>query len=292
MAKQVVENIPKKKLNAVKELIELISSHKTILVADIGSIPGSQFQSISKKLRGKAIVKVPKRNLFFRAVEQAGKKEALGLKDQIDGAVAVLFSNLDSYELAAELLKNKSAAKAKTGQIAPFDIEVPAGPTDLTPGPAISELGALGIQIMIQGGKIEIKAPKIVAKSGEPIKQNAADMLGKLNILPFTIGFKPLSAYDSQTNTIYVDIKIDTEGTLASLLDAYARALPFAVEIGYLTNETVKVMIGKAARQERRLVKVITGEPDEVIVKEAPVEEIKQEEKKEEPKADFAASFF
>lgn len=290
---KAVEIIPQKKINAVKELVELINNSNTILIADISSIPGSQFQAIAKKIRNDAIVKVPKRNLLYRAIEQSKKKKAFDLKEKIDGAIAVIFSNLDSYELAAKLLKNKSPSKAKPGQIAPMDLEIPAGPTELTPGPAISELGALGIQIMIQGGKIEIKAPRVVAKEGEAISQKAADMLAKLNILPFKIGFTPIAAYDSNSDSIYLNIEIDEEKALSELLEAYGRALPFAVEIGYMSRDTVPFMLQKAARHERRLIKVITGEPDEVIEATPEVEEeIKQEEKKEEPKADFAASFF
>ena len=287
---KAVENIPQKKINAVKELTDLIKSKRTVLVSDISNIPGSQYQQIGKKLRGKAIVRVPKRNLFIRALNEAGIENAKALQDHFKGAVAILFSDLDSYELAAELIKNKSPAKAKPGQIAPEDLEIPAGPTELTPGPAISELGALGIQIMIQGGKIEIKDPKVVAKKGEAIKQNAADMLGKLGIQPFKIGFTPISAYDSQDDLIYVDIVIDTEATCEALLHAYSRALPFAVEIGYMSNETTPLMIQKAAAYERKLIRVITGEPEEV----APVVEEKQEEapeeKKEEKQADAGAS--
>ena len=277
------ENIPKKKIETVKELVDLIKTKKTILIADVSNIPCSQYQSIGKKLRGKAIIRVPKRNLFLRALNEAKVENAKELKKYFQGAVALLFSDLDSYELAAELLKNKSPAKAKTGQIAPEDLEIPAGPTDLVPGPAISELGALGIQIQIQGGKIEIKEPKVVAKKGTPIKQNAAEMLGKLNILPFKIGFTPISAYDSKDKVIYVDIKIDTEGTKEALLNSYSRALAFAVSQIYLSKETTPLIIQKAASHEKRLIKVITGEPDE-IVEVAPIEEIQtpKEQEKEE----------
>ena len=196
---------------------------------------------------------------------------------------------LDSYELAGELIKNKSPAKAKPGQIAPEDLEIPAGPTDLTPGPAISELGALGIQIQIQGGKIEIKEPKVVAKKGEAIKTNAAEMLGKLGIQPFKIGFTPLSAYDSQDDLIYTEIVIDTEGTRDALIYAYSRALPFAVEIGYMSPDTTPLMIQKAAAYERKLIRVITGEPEEVVEETPAQEETPKEEVKEEPKVDAAA---
>ena len=297
MEHKAVENIPKNKLKAVSELINLLKTKKTILLADISNIPGSQYQSISKKLRGKAIVKLPKKNLFFRSIEGAGKKGISELKNQFKGSTAVLFSDLESYDLAAELLKIKSPAKAKTGQIVPMDIEVPAGPTDLTPGPAISELGALGIQIMIKGGKIEIKEAKVVAQEGKAISQGAAEMLGKLNILPFTIGFTPISSYDSSEDKVYLDIKIDVEGTMAALVEAYGKALPFAVSIGYYNSQTTPLMIQKAGAYENKLIRVITGEPEVEAqalteVADTAKEETKVEEKKEEPKADFAASFF
>jgi len=291
--KQAVKNIPKRKIDAVKEISDLMKSKKTILVADISGIPGSQFQSISKKLRGKAIVKVPKRNLLYRAIELSGKKEILNLKEKINGAVAILFSDLDAYDLAYELIKSKSPAKAKPGQITPKEIEISAGPTDLVPGPAISELGALGIQIMIQGGKIEIKEPRVVAKPGEEIKENVAAMLSKLNIFPFEIGFLPKGAYDSENNSTYLEISIDEQGAKEDLLYAYSKALPFAIEIGYISKDTVSFMIQKAGSHEKRLTKVINGEPEEEVQQvAAPAKtEIKQEEK-ETPKADFAASFF
>jgi large subunit ribosomal protein L10 len=284
MEHKAVENIPKKKVEIVKELVNLIENKRTILIADISNIPGSQFQQISKKLRKKAIVKVPKKNLFFRALDNSKKKTRGGLKEHFRGATALLFSDLDAYELAGELLKIKSPSKAKSGQIAPIDLEVPAGPTELVPGPAISELGALGIQIVIQGGKIEIKEPKIVTKEGQEISQGAADILSKLNIMPFSIGFNPISAYDSEDDVIYVEMKIDSEEAKADLLYAYQKALPFAVEIGYISEDTIKSMISKAAAYERKLIRVITGEPEEIIEvpQEKTQENVPQEEKKEE----------
>ena len=288
MKKKKISEVPKEKIKAVKEMADLIKTKKTILVADISSIPGSQFQQIGKKLRGKAIVKVPKKNLFFRAVDESKNETVLKLKDFFNKPVAILFSDLDSYELAAELLKNKSPAKAKAGQIAPKDLEIPAGPTDLVPGPAISELGGLGIKIQIQGGKIEIKEPKVLTKEGEKISEGASAMLSKLGIMPFTIGFLPISSYDSKENKIYTEIKIDSEEATREIKELFGRALAFAVKIGLLNSMTVPLILQKASSHERRIIKVLTGEPDEVP---APAEEKKDEipqEKKEEKPANSA----
>ncbi|HDZ60099.1 MAG TPA: 50S ribosomal protein L10, partial [Candidatus Pacearchaeota archaeon] len=207
--KKAVKNIPKKKTDTVKEIFDLIKNKKTILIASIKDLPASQFQEIGKKLRGKAIVKVPKKNLIFRAIDESGNEAVKKIKEQIQNSVAILFSDLDAFDLAGELVRNKSPSKAKAGQEAPEDIQVDAGPTDLVPGPAISELGAVGIQIQIDKGKINIKEPKVIVREGEKISSAAADIMSKLDIKPFSIGFIPLSAFDTKENKLYLDIKID-----------------------------------------------------------------------------------
>ncbi len=241
--------IPQRKVLAVEEITLLAKQKKTMLVASIKNLPSSQFQEIGKKLRGRAVVKVPKKNLLVRALKETKIPELAKAADHLVSDVAVLFSDIDSFDLALELIKSKSPVKAKPGQIAPNDIEVQPGPTDLVPGPAISELGALGIKIQIQGGKIEIKEPKVIIKAGEKITQAACDVMSKLNIRPFTIGFTPLFAFDMATRKIYTEIAIDRDATLAELKDAYARALPFAVSLGYTVPETIALLLQKAERQ-------------------------------------------
>lgn len=248
--------IPEYKIKSVKELSELIKSKRSILIASIKNIPASQFQEIGKKLRGKAVIKVPKKNLIFMALNHSKsikESEKDKIKEQIQDSVAILFSDLDCFDLALELVKNKSPAKAKVGQEAPEDITIPAGPTDLVPGPVISELGALGIQIQIEKGKILIKEPKIIAKKGEKISQGAADLMSKLDIKPFSIGFIPLSAFDTKEEKLYQEIKIDREKTIEDLKYAYGKALPFAIQIGYICSETIKLLIQKAGRNEKAL---------------------------------------
>ncbi len=255
------KNIPKREPNTrnvktVEDLKKLIETKKTILIASIKNLPASQFQEISKKLRGKAIVKVPKKNLILMALDSSSKEAIKDLKEKVEDSVAILFSDLEAFELASELLSNKSPAKAKTGQEAPEDIEIQAGPTDLIPGPAISELGALGIQIKIEKGKITIKESKVIAKEGDKISQGAAELMSKLDIKPFSIGFIPLCAFDTQEGKFYAELKIDKEATLEELKATYSKALAFAVEIGYSNEDTIKFLIGKAGMHEKALEKV------------------------------------
>lgn len=287
--KNITKREPNKRnVKTVEDLKNLIETKKTILIASIKNLPASQFQEISKKLRGKAIVKVPKKNLILRALDSSSKEAIKDLKEKLEDSIAILFSDLDSFELAGELSSNKSPAKAKAGQEAPEDIEVSAGPTDLVPGPAISELGALGIQIQIEKGKITIKEPRIIAKEGEKISSGAADVMNKLDIKPFSVGFIPLCAFDNEEGKFYSELKIDKEATLEELKTFYSKALSFAVEIGYSNENTIRFLIGKAGLHEKVLKNLKPAE-EEKLVEEEKTEEIQSspntvaslEEKKE-----------
>jgi len=209
--------VPESKLKLVKELVELIKNKKTILIASIKNLPASQLQEISKNLRGKALIKIPKKNLIYRAIDDSKDEEIKSIKNHIKEDTAILFSELESFDLAHELIKSKSPAKAKPGQEAPENVEVDAGPTELMPGPAISELGALGIQIQIEKGKITIKEPRVIVKKGEKISENAANIMGKLDIKPFSVGLLPLVSFDTKEKKLYSEINIDTEGIVSLL---------------------------------------------------------------------------
>ena len=243
------------KVRTVKELSELMKNKRTVLIASVKNLPASQFQEISKKLRGKATVKVLKKSVVVRAIDETKNEELKKIKEFVKDSTAILFSDLEGFELASELLENKSPAKAKIGQEAPNDIEIEAGPTDLVPGPAISELGALGIQIQIDKGKIHIKAPKTIVKKGEKISEGAAGLMNKLDIKPFSVGFVPICAFDNKEGKLYREIKIDREGALAELKRASSKSLAFAAQIGYFTKETIKFIIGKAGMHEKALEK-------------------------------------
>lgn len=258
-------HVSEEKKKLVVELSNLIKNKKTILIASIKDIPSSQYQEIVKKLRGKAIVKVPKKNIIFRALDSSGNEAIKKLRNHIKENIAILFSDIDAFELAAELISKKSPVKAKSGQESVKDIEIQEGPTDFIPGPAITELGVLGIQIKIEKGKIHIKEPKIIVKKGEKISATAADIMNKFNIKPFSVGFIPLAVFDTKEGKLYLDIKIDKEKTIEETKSAFGKALPFAVEIGYISDDTIKFMIKRA------------GAEGKVLEGLAPKEEVKEE---------------
>jgi large subunit ribosomal protein L10 len=277
----------------VKELAELMKK-KTVMVISIKGLPSAQFQDIKKKLRGKAKVQVVKKSLVNFALDHCGIKELHDLVPYVDDSTAVLFSDSDAFEISGILAQEKSPAKAKAGQIAPADIEVKAGPTELLPGPDISALSAVGLAPKVEDGKIAVMQDKVIVKEGDVISEAHASIMAKLDIIPFEVGVEPVAAFDGDDKKVYVDIKIDIDEAVAALEYDYGRAFAFAVEMGIVNAETLDMVLGKAGAEEKILTSVITGEPLEVapVAEAAPAEEAKtetQETKKEEPKEESAA---
>ncbi|MBS3079359.1 50S ribosomal protein L10 [Candidatus Pacearchaeota archaeon] len=250
MAKSTGASLKEKK---VKELVEKIKKARSLMVVSIKGLPSKQFQDIKKSIREHAFIKVEKKNILTRAVKELKKDSALPLESHISDSCAFAISDIEGYELAGILAKKKTPVFARAGQIAPTDIEVKEGPTDLVPGPAISELGALGIQISVENGKIAIKKDKIIVKEGSVIHEGAAAVLQKLGVQPFSVGLNPVALYDVKEEKIYTDLKIDSDAVIANLKNSAARSLGFAQKIVYVCKETIGYFLAKANMEAKAI---------------------------------------
>lgn len=265
MAELVLIGLEEKK-KLVSGLAKMIKSSKTVLVASTKGLPSSQFHAIKKSFRGKAEIRVAKKSILLRAISSIEKGSLQNLKNYITADVALFFSDLDAFELSALLAENQSPTKAKAGEIAIEDITIEPGPTDLLPGPAISELSSIGLKVAVESGKISIKQGSVVARKGEPIKENVASVLGKLNVFPMKVGFIPIAAYDSSSDKVYTNIIIDKKSTLEELRSSIGKALGFAVKISYICKETLSHLLTKAVREEKAIEALVNkpqqgGEP-------------------------------
>ena len=273
----------------VKELAELMKK-KTVMVISIKGLPSAQFQDIKKKLRSRAKVQVVKKSLVNFALDHSGVEELHELVPYVNDSTAMLFSDSDMFEISGVLANEKSPAKAKAGQIAPSDIEVKAGPTELIPGPDISALSAVGLIPKVENGKIAVMQDKIIVKEGQEISEAHASIMAKLDIIPFEVGVEPIAAFDGEEKKVYVDIKIDIEGMVETLEYDYGRAFAFAIDLGIVNNETLDMIIAKAGVEEGVISRIISGEPEpEVVAAPVEAETETQETKKEEPKVESAA---
>ena len=216
----------------------------------------------------------------IRAIGAIEKGALQNLKEQITADIAIFFSDLDAFELSGLLADSQSPAKAKAGDTAPEDINVEPGPTELIPGPAISELSGVGLKVAVENGKIAIKQPKTIVKEGEEITEAQAGVMAKLNITPMKVGFEPVAAYDSQDDKVYVGIKIDKPGTLEALKQFIAQAINLSLNLSYPTKENITQLLAKANAEEKALSKL--AEEKAPQPEDKPATETKSEESKEE----------
>ena len=253
-------HVSQEKIESVKKLTDKLKKNKTIMVLSIKSLPSQQFQKMKKELRGKADISVAKKSIVLRAIEQAKLEGVEKLLEQVKEDCAIAVSNDDAFQLAAWFTDNRSPVSAKEGQEVEEDITINEGPTELVPGPVISELGALGLQVMVEDGKITIRKAKVVLKKGEKVNANAASILMKLGVKPFMVGITPAAVYDAQEKKVYVGIKIDKKKTKEDLLTSHGKAVGFALRINYVCKDIIGRLLAKANSQANALNKLKPAE--------------------------------
>lgn len=261
----MTSDIKKKEVESLKSLM---AKNRVISVGDIASLPSKQFQDIRKSLRGKVAIRVTKKRLIRKAIESLNEKDIKPLEKYLNNTMPVLlFTNEDPFKLYKLLKKSKSSAAAKPGQIAPRDLVVLAGPTPFPPGPIIGELGQLGIVASVENGKVVVKKDKVLAKEGDVISGKAASLLAKLGVEPMEIGLNLKVVYDNGILYEKSVLDIDETKLLNDIKLAHQRALSLALKVNYLSKETIKLFISKAALQARALGSILNPKIDEIIKK-------------------------
>jgi large subunit ribosomal protein L10 len=247
--------VAKYKIETVEKLSKQMEQYPIIGIVNMQNLPAAQLQSMRTKLRKDVILIMSKKPLMARAFEKIKAKKAgvEKLTESFGGMPALLLTKENPFKLASIIRKNKSKATAKPGQIAPFDIIVPAGATQFTPGPIISELSQAGLKTGVEGGKIVIKEDKTIVRAGEPINQKVSSILAKLSIQPIEIGLDLVAIYDNGTIYGRDVLSVDDQHYIDQLKQAARDSLGVAVFIGYPTPESVKMMLGKAYRDAKGL---------------------------------------
>lgn len=241
---------PEKK-RIVADIIEKGKKYPIIGLLNMENLPASSLLKMKKQLRGKVELVMTRKTLIKRALKELNLENGDELISKIKGMPALMFTEDNPFSLYRTIKKSKSKAPAKGGQEAPFDLVVPAGPTQFGPGPIISEFAQLGIPAGIEGGKVAIKKETVAVKEGEVISDQMASMLSKLGIEPMEIGLDLICAYENGTVFGRKVLDIDEEAFLADLGAAATGGINLAVEIGYAAKETIVPLLTKAHRGAR-----------------------------------------
>ncbi len=243
---------PEKKA-VIKRIQDLAKKFPIIGILNMHSLPAAQLARMRGQLRQNVEMMMCKKSLILLALEKlkATHKGVENLEKILPDMPALIFTKDNPFAVHKTIKKNKSKAPAKAGQLAPFDLIVPAGPTSFAPGPVLSELSMLGIKAGVEGGKVAIKQDCTVCKEGQPIKLALASMLARLGIEPMEIGLDLVAVYEAGTIYPKTVLDIDEVKFMSDLTTAASWAFNLAMESVYISKDTTEPLLQKAFREAK-----------------------------------------
>jgi len=233
----------------VSVLSDLLSKHGVIGVIDVEGVPATAMLGMRDTLREHMVMTMAKKTLVRRAWKKAGlsEDELDTLFDGVTIPMLVQTDSLNAFQLFAELEKTKTGRAAKAGDIAPNDIIIEEGPTQFPPGPIVGEFNSVGIPAKIDKGKVAIQKTVTAVEKGQPISADLGLMLAKLEINPIEIGLILSGVVEDGTVMAADDLDLDLDGFTANIKSATSGAFNLACNIGWFTDQTVPVLLSKAA---------------------------------------------
>jgi len=238
------------KADKVKELKELLLQYDAVAIASLEKVRAAQLQKLKKKLQKNAYLRVVKNSLITRAVSETEDKIGIEkLEEYLTGPNLFLFTNLNPFKLTILLEKSRVKASARAGDLAAFDVTVPAGNTGLPPGPIISQFTAVGLRTRIEAGSVWVSKSTMVVKKGEPISLQLSSLLSKLGIKPVEVGLTLKVVYDDGIILTEEDLKLDIDELRRSVEAAHQYAFNLSLEAAIALPENISYLIRKANQE-------------------------------------------
>lgn len=247
--------VSEEKVKKVEELKKKMKEFPVIGVMDLYKLPSSELQKIRKEIKEFVILEVVKKRLLKLAIEGCEKENLTKLIDLIPNQACLILSKENAFKLYSSLSSFKLNMFAKEGDIAPEDIKLSAGATNLPAGPIISELTRVGIPVGIEAGRIVIKKDITLVKKGEIISKDVANALRKLEIKPIVFSLNVLGIYDG--GKVYDKAVLDLVKTFPQKIkEAYQYALNLSINICYPTKDNIKFLIAKAFNNAKAIERI------------------------------------
>ncbi len=238
------------KADKVKELKEFISQYNAMGIASLEKVRAAQLQKLRKKLEKIAHFRVVKNSLITRAVSETKDKVGIEkLEEYLTGSNLYLFTNLNPFKLVILLEKSRVTASARAGDVAAFDVIVPAGNTGLPPGPIISQFSAVGLRTRIESGSVWVSKATMVVKKGEPISVQLASLLSKLGIKPVELGLSLKVVYDDGSILTEEDLTVDLDEFRRSVEEAHQFAFSLSLEAAIPLPENISFLLRRGHQE-------------------------------------------
>jgi len=282
------------KADEVKEIKGFLSQYNAVGIASLEKVRAAQLQKLRKKLEKSANFRVVKNSLMTRAVSETKDKAGIDkLEEYLTGPNLFLFTNLNPFKLVILLEKSRVKATARAGDLAAFDVIVPAGNTGLPPGPIISQFTAVGLRTRIESGSVWVSKDTLVVKEGEAISAQLASLLSKLGIKPVEVGLSLKVVYDDGLILTEEDLTVDLDEFRRSVEEAHQFAFILSLEAAIILPENISFLL-RRGHQEAYSLALNAGIPakDTIVdlVRKANMEMLSLSEKLDEAEKKGASS--
>jgi large subunit ribosomal protein L10 len=242
------------KAEEVEEIKNLIQQYKAVGIASLQKVRAAQLQELRRKLEKSAHLRVVKNTIMKRAIAECKEKPGIEkLREHLGGSNIFLFTNLNPFKLALLLEKSRVKTTAKAGDIAAFDVIVPAGNTGLAPGPIISQFTAVGLPTRIEAGSVWVSRDTLVAKKGDVITARLASVLSKMGIKPVDVGLTIKAVYDEGVILTEEQLRLDLDEFRRSVEEAHAYAFNLSLKAAYPLPENIAILLQIVHHEAYRL---------------------------------------
>jgi len=283
-----------------EKLWQLVEECRQILLVDADNVGSRQIMDIRRDLRGRATILFGKNTLIRTGLKhriakpESGDEDFAKRKDKwfpmeelkeliplIKKNVGLIFCKGSLSDIQKVVEECKVPAEAKAGSLAPVDVTIPAGPTGMDPSQT-AFFQALGISTKIVKSQIEIVTDVHVIEKGKKVGSSEAVLLKKLNIRPFTYGFKIVNVYDNGSVYSSDALKISDDEiaqkfamglrniAAISIGAGYptAAALPYAFSSGFRNLVSIAAEAGYSFKEGASLINMLQN-PDAFLAAQA-----------------------
>jgi len=214
---------------------KLVSDYSQALIVEVDNVSASHLSTVRKILRQyNASILMGKNSLIRKALRDfaATNPKVEAIIPLLVGNIGIIFCRGHLKEVVDVLDKERVAAPAKIGSIAPVDVIVPAGNTGLEPTQT-GFLQALNIQTKIAKGQIEILKDVRLLTIGQKVGSSEAALLTKLNIKPFTYGLNIKTVYDDGKTYSAAVLKLTEQDIMTKFIQGATRVACLSLAIGW-----------------------------------------------------------
>ena len=240
------QQVLQEKSSEVEAIKDIFKEYKSVGIASLKKVRASQLQELKKSMAGKVYLRVLKNTLIKIAIEEMNQAELKKLEEYLEGSNVFLFTDLNPFKLALLLERGKVKTTAKSGDIAADDVVIPASNTGQPPGPVISQLNAVGLPTKIENGSVWVSKDTLVVRRGEVINERLAGVLSKLGIKAVELGISMRAVFDNGMMITGDKLKVDVAATKKSVEVSNQEAFALALEIAYMTKDTIKPLLQRA----------------------------------------------